>query len=67
MGESSFCKQVCELINASVMEGYGVSTIQICRGCGRTAAEVEEWFTASSERKVEIARVSRKRMNRNIN
>lgn len=31
---------------------------RICRGCGRTAEEISEWFKASNERKREIKKLS---------
>lgn len=34
---------------------------RICRGCGRTAEEITEWFKASNERKVEIKVSAQKR------
>lgn len=33
----------------------------ICRCCGRTAQEIEEWPSASRDRKVEITKESRRR------
>ena len=34
---------------------------RVCRGCGRTAEEIEEWFTASQTRKREIIKACEKR------
>jgi predicted Fe-S protein YdhL (DUF1289 family) len=34
---------------------------RICRGCFRTAEEIEEWYHASGNRKEEIRKESRKR------
>jgi predicted Fe-S protein YdhL (DUF1289 family) len=50
------CIGVCE---------YGKNTEEVfervCRGCGRTAKEIEEWYYAINERKREIIEESRKR------
>jgi len=51
MSNNSICTKVCEYED----------TKRICRGCGRTAEEIEEWFYANKERKIEIAKVARKR------
>jgi predicted Fe-S protein YdhL (DUF1289 family) len=51
MTEKSICRKVCEYEDNQ----------RICRGCGRTAEEITEWFYASKERKVEIAKAARKR------
>lgn len=32
-----------------------------CQGCGRTADEITEWFTATNDRKKEIAKTVRLR------
>ena len=48
---NSICRKVCE---------YEVDR-QTCKGCGRTAEEITEWFYATKERKVEIAKAARKR------
>lgn len=34
---------------------------KICKGCARTAEEIEEWFHASASRKEEILKSSRER------
>lgn len=47
----SICRKVCEYEDAE----------RVCRGCGRTAEEIEEWFYAGKERKVEIAKAVRER------
>ena len=47
----SICRKVCE---------YEVHQ-RVCRGCGRTAEEITEWFYATKERKIEIAKAARKR------
>ena len=50
----SYCKGICEYENTDIEP-------KICRGCGRTAEEITEWFYASEERKREIAKSARKR------
>jgi predicted Fe-S protein YdhL (DUF1289 family) len=47
----SICRKVCEYEDDK----------RVCRGCGRTAEEITEWFYATRERKVEIAKAARKR------
>jgi predicted Fe-S protein YdhL (DUF1289 family) len=34
---------------------------RICRGCGRTAEEIEEWIRASEDRRKEIVKAGKKR------
>ncbi len=48
---NSICTKVCEYEDNQ----------RVCRGCGRTAEEITEWFYATKERKVEIAKAARKR------
>lgn len=48
---NSYCKNVCNFD----LQNY------ICTACGRTQTEVTEWFTATGERKKEIAKIARKR------
>jgi predicted Fe-S protein YdhL (DUF1289 family) len=48
---NSICRKVCEYEDNQ----------RVCRGCGRTAEEITEWFYATKERKVEIAKAARKR------
>jgi predicted Fe-S protein YdhL (DUF1289 family) len=48
---NSICRKVCEYEDNQ----------RICRGCGRTAEEITEWFYATKERKIEIAKAARKR------
>jgi predicted Fe-S protein YdhL (DUF1289 family) len=48
---NSICRKVCEYEDHQ----------RICRGCGRTAEEITEWFYATKERKVAIAKAARKR------
>lgn len=48
---NSICRKVCEYEDDQ----------RICRGCGRTAEEITEWFYANKERKVEIAKAARAR------
>lgn len=52
---NSICRKVCE---------YEIHQ-RVCRGCGRTAEEIEEWFYATKERKVEIAKTARARTKAN--
>jgi predicted Fe-S protein YdhL (DUF1289 family) len=49
--DKSICRKVC---------GYEDDQ-RVCRGCGRTAEEITEWFYATRERKIEIAKAARKR------
>jgi len=46
------CKEICD---------YD-SKVGHCQSCGRTLNEIEEWFKASQERKVEIIKTSKKRL-----
>lgn len=48
---NSICVKVCEY----------EETGRYCKGCNRTAQEIEEWFYANTERKKEIARAARAR------
>jgi predicted Fe-S protein YdhL (DUF1289 family) len=48
---NSICTKVCEYEDDQ----------RICRGCGRTAEEITEWFYANKERKIEIAKAARAR------
>lgn len=48
---NSICRKVCEYEDDK----------RICRGCGRTAEEITEWFYATRERKVEIAKAAKER------
>ena len=50
----SYCEGICEYENTTTEP-------KICRGCGRTAEEITEWFYATEERKREIAKSARKR------
>lgn len=52
---NSFCTGVCEYDNTEE------NTKRVCRGCGRTAEEITEWFYATKERKNEIAKAARQR------
>jgi len=47
----SLCEKVCAYIEKT----------NICRGCGRTDFEIQEWFYCSDERKKEIAKTARAR------
>ena len=46
-----YCKKVCN---------FDLHTLT-CVGCGRTSEEVTEWWSATEERKKEIAKTARKR------
>ena len=48
---NSICTKVCEYENDQ----------RVCRGCGRTAEEITEWFYATRERKIEIAKAAKER------
>jgi predicted Fe-S protein YdhL (DUF1289 family) len=48
---NSICTKVCEYEDDQ----------RICRGCGRSPEEIEEWFYANKERKIEIAQAARTR------
>jgi len=47
----SICEKVCAYIEST----------NVCRGCGRTDFEIQEWFYCSDERKKEIAKTARTR------
>ena len=57
---NSICRKVCEYEEDSPGT-YTSNETKTCRGCGRTASEIEEWFYATKERKVAIAQAARKR------
>lgn len=57
---NSICRKVCEYDEDS-KGSYRIDEEKTCRGCGRTASEITEWFYASKERKVEIAKAARQR------
>lgn len=57
---NSICRKVCEYEEDSPGT-YTSNEAKTCRGCGRTASEIEEWFYATKERKVAIAQAARKR------
>lgn len=48
----SICNKICKVDDTNTF----------CVGCGRTLEEITEWFTATKERKVEMAAAARKRM-----
>lgn len=56
----SICRKVCEYDEDS-QRTYRSDEEKTCRGCGRTASEITEWFYASKERKIEIAKAARQR------
>jgi len=57
---NSICRKVCEY-NDDSQGSYRIDEEKTCRGCGRTASEITEWFYATKERKIEIAKAARKR------
>lgn len=54
--KASPCIGVCEY--EKVADG---DTERTCKGCSRTAEEIEEWFLASEERREEIRNNAKKR------
>lgn len=52
---NSICRKVCEYED----------TKRVCRGCGRTAEEITEWYYATRERKIEIAKAAKERSKAN--
>lgn len=56
----SICTKVCEYEEDSERP-YRSDEEKTCRGCGRTASEITEWFYATGERKIEIAKAARAR------
>jgi len=52
------CIGVCDYGETAYKEK---NSERICRGCGRTAEEITEWFKANNERKVEIKTSAEKR------
>lgn len=57
---NSICRKVCEYDEDS-KGSYRSDEEKTCRGCGRTGSEITEWFYATKERKVEIAKAARGR------
>jgi predicted Fe-S protein YdhL (DUF1289 family) len=57
---NSICRKVCEYDEDS-KGSYRRDEEKTCRGCGRTASEITEWFYANKERKIEIAKAARQR------
>ena len=55
---NSICTKVCEY---DTEEPYRSDEEKTCRGCGRTSDEITEWYYATKERKVEIAKAARER------
>ena len=58
--KNSICTKVCEYEDDS-QGPYRINEEKTCRGCGRTASEITEWFYANKERKIEIAKAARQR------
>jgi len=57
---NSICRKACEY-NDDSQGSYRSDEEKTCRGCGRTASEITEWYYATRERKVEIAKIARER------
>lgn len=57
---NSICRKVCEYEEDRDTQRTDEAP-NVCRGCGRTAQEIEEWYYATRERKVEIAKTARAR------
>ncbi len=57
---NSICTKVCEY-DEDNKGTYRSDEEKTCRGCGRTASEITEWFYANKERKIEIAKAARQR------
>jgi predicted Fe-S protein YdhL (DUF1289 family) len=57
---NSICRKVCEY-NDDSQGSYRSDEEKTCRGCGRTASEITEWYYATKERKIEIAKAARER------
>lgn len=51
----SICNSICKIDESNTF----------CVGCGRTLEEITEWFTATKDRKIEIASAARKRSKNN--
>lgn len=54
----SICTKVCEYDSE---RSYRSGEEKTCRGCGRTESEITEWYYATKERKVAIAKEARAR------
>jgi len=50
---STPCKGTCEYVSAEV---------HVCKGCGRDAVELAEWWQATLERKREIVKDAKARL-----
>jgi predicted Fe-S protein YdhL (DUF1289 family) len=57
---NSICRKVCEY-NDEPEGTHKRDEEKTCRGCGRTASEITEWYYATKERKIEIAKAARQR------
>lgn len=55
----SICVKVCEYEETPYSSDKDET--RICKGCGRTDTEITEWFYATKERKIEIAKLARSR------
>jgi len=57
---NSICRKVCEY-NDEPEGKHRSDEEKTCRGCGRTSSEITEWYYATKERKIEIAKAARER------
>ena len=51
------CVNVCEYAEVTKED-----IERICRGCGRTAEEITEWYFANSDRRKEIVKSAKERL-----
>lgn len=56
----SYCVGVCEY-EENDTGSHSRNEEKTCRGCGRTASEITEWFYATEERKREIVKTIKDR------
>ena len=63
----SFCKNICETYTLSWLNGYALEFKTICRGCGRTEYEIQDWPYMTEEQKVVVATRCRNRMKKDTN
>lgn len=63
----SFCKDICETYTLSWLNGYALEFKTVCRGCGRTEYEIQDWPTMTEEEKVVVATRCRDRMKKDTN
>jgi predicted Fe-S protein YdhL (DUF1289 family) len=60
VSNNSICRKVCEY-DEDGQGSHRSDKEKTCRGCGRTSDEITEWYYATKERKVEIAKAARER------